>query len=316
MGVIVVTGSLNMDFVVSTGHLPAPGETVLGQDFRMIPGGKGGNQACAAGRLNRYGTVRMVGRTGRDIFADQLRSSLMEAGVDVTGVTAALNEPTGVALIEVDRRGQNTIVVASGANFAVTADEVESSRAHYRGAECALFQLETPLPAVEAALRIARIEGAVTILDPAPAQPLRRELLELVDILTPNESEACMLLGRQAARIGIGDAREVGQAVLALGAKAVILKLGEAGCFYVDSSRELYSAAFKVEALDSTAAGDVFNAGLAVALTEGQELPVALRFASAAAAISVTRAGAQASIPSRDEVEKLLADTKDRPEVV
>jgi ribokinase len=294
-----------MDFVVRTPHLPAPGETVLGRDFRMIPGGKGANQACAAGRLAASSVVRMVGRVGFDMFADQLKASLAAAGVDVSAVAGSRSEPTGVALIWVDDSGQNSIIVAPGANHAFRAADVEGCRAAYRNAHFALFQLETPLDTVESALYIARSEGAVTILDPAPAQPLSPMLLSQVDILTPNEGEALTLLGRPPARIAEADAPELARAVLSLGARAVILKLGDAGCLYLDGQRELFSPAFPVDAVDSTAAGDIFNAALAVALAEGSELAAALRFANAAAAISVTRPGAQSSIPTRPEVDEM-----------
>jgi len=301
---IVVTGSLNMDFVVQTDHLPAPGETVLGREFRMIPGGKGANQACAAGKLASTSIVRMVGRVGYDIFADQLRASLAAANVDVSAVLGTHNQPTGVALIEVESSGQNNIVVASGANFAITPADIEGNRATFRGARCALFQLETPLSTVEAALTVARSEGALTILDPAPAQPLSRDILEKVDLLTPNESEACLLLGRATQDIAPEDAPSIAKALRALGAKAVIMKLGAAGCHYQDAERDLYSPGFPVQPVDTTAAGDTFNAALAVALTEEQPLEAALRFANAAAAISVTRAGAQSSIPTRAETDQ------------
>lgn len=304
---IAVIGSLNMDFVVRVDHLPAPGETVLGRDFQMIPGGKGANQACAAGKTGAGAVdVKMVGRVGYDVFADHLKASLASAGVDVSAVHATRSQPTGVALIWVDKQGQNSIVVASGANHALPASEVEAMRATLRGARMALFQLETPLDTVAAALWLARQEGARTILDPAPAQPLPREILERVDILTPNESEACILLGRTGARLDPADCPETARALLAAGPQAVILKLGRQGCFYSDGKREVHSPGFAVEAVDTTAAGDTFNAGLAVALAEGRPLEDALRFANAAAAISVTRLGAQSSVPARAEVERLL----------
>jgi ribokinase len=307
---IVVVGSLNMDFVVRVDHLPAPGETVLGREFQMIPGGKGANQACAAGKLGAGAVAtRMVGRVGYDVFADHLKASLAAAGVDVSAVHATRSQPTGVALIWVDQRGQNSIVVASGANHALAAGEINGCRASFRGASLALFQLETPLDAVAAALALARQEGARTILDPAPAQPLPRGLLEQVDILTPNESEACILLGRPVSRVTPAEAPALAADLLKLGPRAVILKLGEQGCCYFDASATIHSPAFPVAAIDTTAAGDTFNAGLAVALAEGRSIEDALRFANAAAAISVTRLGAQASIPSRAEVEAFLAPT-------
>ena len=303
---VVVVGSLNMDFVVAVDRLPAPGETVLGADFQMIPGGKGANQACAAGRLARAATVRMVGRVGFDVFADHLKASLAAAGVDVSAVAGTRSQPTGVAQIWVDRKGQNSIVVASGANFAFPAVDVEGVRGSFAGARFALFQLETPLPTVAAALKLARDSGARTILDPAPAQMLAHELLAAVDILTPNESEACILQGQAPARVSKDDAPGLARAVLALGPAAVILKLGDQGCFYFDGRDEFFSPAFRVEARDTTAAGDTFNAALAIALSEGMDIRSALRFANAAAAISVTRLGAQASAPSRQEVDEFL----------
>src|SRR5947209_6396315 len=224
---LVVVGSLNMDFVVSVDHLPAPGETVLGRDFQMVPGGKGANQACAAGKLGGNAVeVRMIGRVGYDVFADHLKASLAAAGVDVSAVHAAKAQPTGVALIWVDGRGQNSIVVASGANMELHAADVEAMRKVFRGASLALFQLETPLDTVTAALKLAREEGLATMLDPAPARPLSPELLSLVDILTPNESEALMLLGRPPARVSPSDAAPLAEALLRLGPGAVILKLG------------------------------------------------------------------------------------------
>lgn len=306
---IVVVGSLNMDFVVAVDHLPAAGETVLGRDFQMIPGGKGANQAVAAGKLGAGAVgVRMIGRVGYDLFADHLKASLSAAGVDAAAVHATKAQPTGVALIWVDRQGQNSIVVASGANHALRAHEVESMRKVFRGAHYALFQLETPLETVAAALKLARQEGLKTILDPAPAQPLPESVLADVDILTPNESEAQILLGRKPSRITPAEALEIASALRQLGPKTVILKLGDQGCFHCDATGYYHLPRFAVEVKDTTAAGDTFNAALAVALAEGRDTDAALRFASAAAAISVTRIGAQASAPSRPEVERFLAD--------
>lgn len=311
---LVVAGSLNMDFVVSVDHLPAPGETVLGRDFQMIPGGKGANQACAAGKLGAGAVaVRMVGRVGYDVFADHLKASLAAAGVDVAAVHATRSAPTGVALIWVDRGGQNSIVVASGANHALAAADVAAMRQVFRGASLALFQLETPLETVSAALALAREEGLRTVLDPAPAQPLPPELLARVDILTPNESEALMLLGRPAARVAAADAPALAAALRQTGPGTIILKLGDQGCYWSGGEGQGHFPAFRVEPRDTTAAGDTFNAGLAVALAEGKPMGEAIRFASAAAAISVTRLGAQASAPARAEVETFLAAAPPHP---
>jgi len=300
---IVVVGSLNMDFVVAVDRLPASGETVLGRDFQMVPGGKGANQACAAARLaSKSSRVKMVGRIGYDVFGDHLKAGLAAAGVDVSAVHAARAQPSGVALISVARSGENSIVVAPGANAALCAQDVEAMRPAMRGAQYALFQLESPLDTVAAALKLAREEGVRTILDPAPAQPLNAGLLANVDILTPNETEAMLLLGQAPRRIPESDAPFIARSLLAQGPGAVVLKLGDQGCFYSSRSTELFSPGIPVAARDSTAAGDVFNAALAVALAEGRDIAASLRFANSAAAISVTRAGAQSSIPSRDEV--------------
>ena len=306
---LAVVGSLNMDFVVSVDRLPAPGETVLGRDFRTIPGGKGANQACAAGKLGAGRVdVRMVGRVGHDVFADHLKASLSAAGVDTSAVYATRSQPTGVALIWVDGAGQNSIVVASGANHALAAADVEAMRRVFRGASLALFQLESPLDTVAAALALAREEGLVTVLDPAPARALAPALLASVDILTPNESEALLLLGRPAARVTLDEAPELARDLLDAGPRAVVLKLGDRGCFYADGRERIHVPAFAVEARDATAAGDVFNGALAVALAEGRGMEAGLRFACAAAAISVTRPGAQSSIPTRAETESFLAE--------
>src|ERR1700691_93053 len=261
MPAVVVVGSLNMDFVVSVDRLPVPGQTVLGSGFQMIPGGKGANQACAAGKLGAGGAaaVRLIGRVGYDVFADHLKASLAAAGVDVSAVHATKSQPTGVALIWVDRQGQNSIVVASGANCALAAADVEAMRKVFRGASLALFQLETPLDTVSAALALARAEGLRTILDPAPAQPLPPALLQHVDILTPNEGEALMLLGRSPARVSAAEGPELARALRKLGPKTIILKLGDQGCFHYDDDGYWHLPAFPVEVRDSTAAGDTFN---------------------------------------------------------
>jgi ribokinase len=292
---------------VRVAELPAPGVTTLGGDFQMIPGGKGANQACAVGRIGAK-TIQgyMIGRVGQDQFGDQLKASLSAAGVDVSAVKAVKTQPTGVALIWVDKRGQNSIVVAPGANFTIDASDVNDHRMVFRGARYALFQLEVPLPAVAAGLSLARQMGARTILDPAPAQSLPADLLANVDILTPNEQEACLLLGRPVARIQENEYRQVAGALRALGVRSVILKLGSRGALYFDGDVEILQPVFAVEAVDATAAGDIFNGALAVGLAEGKPMQVAIRFAAAAAAISVTRMGAQSSVPLRSEVDEFL----------
>lgn len=308
--VIAVAGSLNLDLVIRVPQLPSPGQTVLGSSFRMIPGGKGGNQACAAAKLAGKGIeVRLAGRVGSDAFGDQLKTSLREAGVNVAGVQVSQSETTGVASILVDERGQNTIAVAPGANSMLTAD---SARRAMRGAVVAMFQLETPFDDVRELMRAARADGAVTILDPAPARWLDRDFLEQTDILTPNETETAILLG-ESPSVTIAEERiaAAAQRLRELGARNVVLKLGPAGCFYLGDYGIWRVPGFQVDAVDTTAAGDVFNGALAVAVAEAGGLStldwvVALRFANAAAAISVTRAGAQSSVPLRAEVDEFV----------
>jgi len=251
--------------------------------------------------------VRMIGRVGYDVFGDHLKASLASAGVDVSAVHATQSAPTGVALIEVDKGGQNSIVVASGANHALARSEAETMRAVVRGSRFVLFQLESPLDTVAAALAVARQEGARTILDPAPARALEPDLLAQVDLLTPNETEAQILLGLPRGRVDCADAPALGRALRERGPRAVIVKLGDQGCCYVGPEGEFFGPPFAVSAVDATAAGDTFNGALAVALAEDRPIDAALRFANAAAALSVTRLGAQASAPTRAEVEQFLA---------
>jgi ribokinase len=301
---IVVVGSLNMDFVVQVASLPVRGQTVSGRAFKMLPGGKGANQACAVGRLSGRGA--MVGRVGDDVFGETLKASLARAGVDVSHVLATPGEATGVALIPVEDGGQNLIVVAGGANGRLSPEDVERALGGVSEG-LLLTQLESPLETASASLRLARERGMTTILDPAPARRLDRALLENVDVLTPNESEAMVLLGLDAATVSVAEAAGVARRLLALGPRSVILKLGDKGAWLEGAAGSGGFPVREVEAVDATAAGDTFNGALAVALAEGKSMPEAIGFANGAASISVTRLGAQASIPDRAEVDALLA---------
>jgi ribokinase len=305
---IVVIGSLNMDFVVAVERLPRPGETILGRDFRAIPGGKGANQAYAAAKLTGNGMrVRMLGRVGADWYGSALKENLACVGVDVSAVLETAGEATGVACIQVDDAGENSITVAPGANSALSTADLDSQKWALAGARCVLLQLEVPLETVATGLREARRAGATCILDPAPARVLPKEILELVDIATPNESEALILAGVPQSRLDAAGASALGHRIREQGVRSVVVKLGGQGCVYCGPDRTFAVAGFPVEAVDSTAAGDTFNAALAVALSEGADIEQALRFANAAAAISVTRSGAQTSAPARAEVESLLS---------
>ncbi len=302
---IVVVGSLNVDLVGVAEHLPAPGETVQGSNFFQAPGGKGANQAYAASLLG--GTVTMLGRVGDDEHGRYLRAGLLAGGCDVSHVKA-VDGPSGVALILLSETGQNSILVAPGANGRYLPADLEADAGVLSDAALLLLQLETPIETVTAAAGMARNFGARVILDPAPApSALPTALCRNVDVLTPNELEAARLLGSPALRLSPSDARDMANALLASGVGAVIIKLGAQGCLLAQGKSTELIAAPSVDVVDTTAAGDVFNAALAVAMSEHASLPDACRFAVHAAALSVTRLGAQPSMPRRAEVDRWIS---------
>ncbi|MEN9934839.1 MAG: hypothetical protein RLZZ387_1418 [Chloroflexota bacterium] len=299
---VVVFGSINMDLVVRTPRLPVPGETITGQTFSTVSGGKGANQAVACARLGVL--TRMVGRVGQDVFADTLRQSLAAAGVDTSQVVATPG-PSGVAAIAVDDAAENTIVVVPGANGAVGAEDVARLEEALAGARVLLLQLEVPLGAVVAAAQAARARGVTVVLDPAPAQALPPELYVLADIITPNETEAELLVGFPV-RDELSAARAARE-LLARGVGRAVVKMGGRGVYTATSGGGIHVPAFPVTPVDTVAAGDAFNGGLAAALSEGLPFEEALSWGRAAGAISVTRAGAQPSMPTRQELLELLA---------
>ncbi len=301
---IVVFGSINMDLSVRVRALPRPGETLLGQDFTTAPGGKGANQAVAAARLGA--ATRMVGRVGADAFGQTLRDGLTRDGVSVGGVAVDASAPSGVALITVAETSENTIVVAPGANGRVGEDDLAALRRAIEGAAVLLLQLEVPLDAVVTAARLAHERGVFVVLDPAPARALPADLYGLVNLLTPNASEAATLLGRpiDGDDAVIAAARELRQR----GAHAVLLKRGEHGAYLLDDTGAgSFVDAYRVAAVDAVAAGDAVNGAIAAALDGGYALGEAVRRGMAAGALTVTRHGAQPSLPRRDELEALLA---------
>jgi ribokinase len=295
---ILVVGSANMDLVAFADRLPGPGETLLGGAFQSFAGGKGGNQAVAAARAG--GKVAFLGCVGNDIFGARLRSGLEDNGVD-TRLLGTVDGASGVAII-MSGGGNNMIVVAPGANEALTAAAINKDA--FTGVRFVLAQLETPLDGVIAAARLARAQGATFILDPAPACVLPVELLGLVDWLTPNESEACGLLGLTS----LGEPAAMARQLKALGPRGVILKLGGQGVVLLDDDDvPVMIPAHKVAVADTTAAGDAFNGAFAVGLSEGKTPHQAARFAVAAAGISVTRQGAQPAMATRLEIDALVA---------
>jgi ribokinase len=300
---IVVVGSVNMDLVAKMVRLPAPGETVSGESFQMIPGGKGANQAVAAARLGTH--VAMIARVGDDSFGGLMRQNLAADGIDTTHVLATSDCSSGVALIGVDASGANQIIVVPGANGRLSVADVRACESTIASAQALVVQLETPLATVAEAIRIARQHGVLTILDPAPApdRPLPPELMS-VDLISPNQSEAKTLTG---SRVDDFDSAQAAARRLHLqGARDVILKMGELGAL-VSSHDGLFHrvTACKADVVDTTAAGDAFTAALAVALCEGQSLVCATEFATLAGTFACTRFGAQPAMPTRRDLDEL-----------
>ena len=303
---IVVVGSVNLDLVCTARKIPAPGETVLGDRFQMFHGGKGANQAVAAARLG--GAVSLIGKVGDDDFGGRLRQGLQDAHVNVNDLAVSGGTASGVALISVDLQGQNSITVVPGANGDLTSRDLERCLPQLRNAGIILTQLEIPLDTVEFLCRTARSAGVPLMLDPAPARSLPNTLLRCVTYLTPNETETRTLCGLQEHEFIPDMASSVARMLQATGVTNVILKMGRHGTFTAGSDgTETFIPAFEVEAVDTTAAGDALNAGLAVALMQGSSLAEAAQFGTAVAAVSVTRAGAQPAMPTLDEVSAMFA---------
>jgi ribokinase len=299
---VVVVGSSNTDMILRVARVPRPGETLLGGAFSTAPGGKGANQAVAAARAG--GGVAFVARLGRDSLGDEALAGFRKEGMTLSHIVRDETEPSGVALIFVGSDGENSIGVAGGANQRLSPRDIAAARGLIEGARVVLLQLETPLATVEAAATLAHRAGVRVILNPAPAQALPDSLLRKVSLLTPNETEAAMLTG-----INVHDVASAALAAAALrrrGARAVIVTLGANGALVSTEAGASWVPGFPVKAVDTTAAGDVFNGALAVRLAEDCPLDEAVRFAHAAAALSVTRAGAQPSIPTRREINAFL----------
>jgi ribokinase len=305
---LLVVGSINLDLVASSHRIPLPGETVSGNTFNTFPGGKGANQAVAAGKLGA--PVSMIGRIGNDAFGAQLRASLEAANVDTKAVEVAPTS-SGIALITTAADGQNAIVVVPGANGELSSRELEKHLPLIREAGIILTQLEIPLETIELLVTIARRENIPLMLDPAPARALPASLLASVDWLTPNETETMTLLQRKATDLRNDDMKDAAQQLLEQGSRNVLLKLGERGCYVALATGErTLIPSYRVKAIDTTAAGDAFNGAFATSLLRGNNPISSVKYAAAVAAISVTRHGAQPSMPTPTEVEAFLADEK------
>jgi ribokinase len=301
--VITVVGSLNMDLFIETPRFPAPGETVLGGNFRRTPGGKGANQAYAIARMGM--PAAMVGAVGQGSFGDEMVANLESLDVDTSAIARRVDVPSGVGMVMLDATGQNQIVVANGANDTVTAGEILNQTELFRKSRAVIVQMEVPIAVVEATLRLGRQSGAITVLNPAPFAPVSDELLGLCDWIIPNENEAEKLTGLQ-----VRDPDSACAAAKALkqrsGCKNVLITLGANGVWLDTSQTACHIAGFQVKAVDTVGAGDTFIGAFVTRLVEGADANEAARFGCAAAAIGVTRRGAQASVPTRAEVEAML----------
>ncbi|MEM7511119.1 MAG: ribokinase [Bacteroidota bacterium] len=300
---ITVIGSSNTDMILKLGRIPAPGETLLGGEFQMAAGGKGANQAVAAARAGAK--VHFVACVGKDVFGEQAIQGFQKDGINTQFVFQEEGPASGVALIFVSEEGENSIGVASGANARLLPQNIDAAISAIEEADLVLLQLETPMETIAHAIEMAHKLGKKIILNPAPAQALSTDILSKVDILTPNETEAALLTGMPVN--STQDAEEAARKLSEMGVKEVIITLGKEGALHYDGKKAKLIPGFAVDAQDTTAAGDTFNGSLSVALTEGKSMEEAIRFAHAASALSVTRMGAQPSVPYRKEIEDFLA---------
>ncbi len=301
-GGILVVGSLNMDMVIEMKQLPDSGETVLGRKLSYVPGGKGANQACAVGKMG--GNVRMLGCVGQDTFGCVQLQNLRENQVDTAAIRQNSQQPTGTAVIYVNEQGDNSIVVVAGANQACDIKYLKENDRYFQDAAYVMVQMEIPRDAVFYSIQRAKELGKITVLNPAPApDTLPEQVLEQIDYLTPNETELMKLCGR--LQLSEENIRQGARMLLAKGVKNVLVTLGDKGVFLVNHSQETLFPARRVQAVDTTAAGDCFNGAFVTALAEKRSIEEAIRFANIASSIAVTRKGAQSSIPNREEVDRL-----------
>ncbi|MCJ8321381.1 MAG: ribokinase [Colwellia sp.] len=316
---IVVIGSTNVDMIIKVPRIPRPGETILGDDFSSVMGGKGANQAVAAARslktqtletrtLGKNSQITFVSRVGNDIYGKQAITGFNQDNINTTYIQVDEHQATGIALINVSASGENSISVASGANAKLSIVDIEASRDVIEQADVVLMQLETPLESIKRAAEIAKSANVRVILNPAPApiEAIPDDILRLISTITPNETETFLLTGVEVTDLESADL--AAQVLLDKGLETVILTLGDRGAFIKTKKISKYVAGFKVNAIDTTAAGDVFNGAYTVAIAEGNTLEDAVRFANAAAALSVTKFGAQPSVHKRQEIDKFLLE--------
>ena len=301
---IVVVGSANTDFVLTMPELPSKGETLLGNQFRVVRGGKGANQAVAAARLGAK--VTLVARLGTDSFGGEALTAYQSEGISTEFIARDPETHSGIALIMVNQNGENMIAVGPGANSRLTADDVRAASAAIREADCLLLQLEIPVDVVKAAIDIANGHNVRVILNPAPAQKLPPAILKSVDYLTPNETEAAILAGQD---VSVSKQSSLPHLASVLDVPHLIVTLGSRGACIVQSGQTNYVPTFPITPVDTTASGDAFNGALAVALAQNCPLPEAVRYANAAGAITATRPGAQPSLPSKEELEQFMVSS-------
>ncbi len=299
---LVVIGSLNMDIVTKVNRMPQPGETLMGMDARFVAGGKGNNQAVSAAKLGA--SVSFVGRVGTDAFGDELKKNLIRNDVKDTYIKVDKENRTGIAQIFVDTTGENIIILSPGANMAITIEDIKEAEEEIKQSKTVVCQLEIPLDAVKYGLELGRKWGKTTILDPAPATEGIQELMPLIDIVTPNESETEILTGIEID--GIQSACEGLEVLEQYGVKFPIITLGKNGVVFKNNEKYQYLEGHSVNVVDTTAAGDTFTGALTAALVRGDDLEASITYANCASAISVGRMGAQTSLPERDEVNEFL----------
>lgn len=303
---ILVFGSINFDLTTYVPHLPALGETLRGHSFITVPGGKGANQAVAAARLGA--PTKFIGRLGNDAFGREVMPIIQKEGIDMSGILVDDKHGTGLAVISVDDKADNSIVIVSGANMALDDSDADRCIREFNNAKLVMLQLEVPLEACLKVARAAHDKGVKVIWDPAPALELPTEAYQLTDYMTPNEVEAGMLVGFQPKTVE--EAKKAAGILRQRGVRVAIIKLGALGAYYESDTEFGFMPSFIVNAIDTVAAGDAFNGGLAVALLEGKAITEAVRWGSAAGAIATTKPGAMPSMPYRRELDQLLKEGK------